>query len=72
MVRLCIKSPQAKVQKARKKLKKTKLMHNQLMTKAGLLEWEAEEAKFRCQQMTPWKIDWTQIEAPFPTANAAF
>ena len=24
------------------------------------------------QQMTSWKIDWTQIEIPFPIANAAF
>jgi len=63
---------QAKVQKAKKKLKKTKLVNTQLMTKAGLLEWEAEEAKFRYQQMVPWKIDWTQIEKPLPTANAAF
>ena len=69
----CLKPPsQAKVQKAKKKLKKTKLVNTQLMTKAGLLEWEAEEAKFRYQQMVPWKIDWTQIETPLPTTNAAF
>jgi len=38
------------------------------MTEAGLLEWEKEEAKYRYQQMASWKIDWTQIETPFPTA----
>ena len=38
------------------------------MTEAGLLEWEAEEAKFRYQQMVPWEIDWTKIETPFPAA----
>ena len=64
-MRLCIKSPQAKVQKAKKKLKKTKVMHNQLMTEAGLMEWEKEEAKYRYQQMTSWKINWAQIETPF-------
>ena len=65
----CLKPPsQAKVQKAKKKLKKTKLVNTQLMTKAGLLEWEAEEAKFRYQQMVPWEIDWDQIETPFPAA----
>merc|ERR1711971_56046 len=63
-----VKLLQAKPEKAKKKLKKTKLMHNQLMTEAGLLEWEKEEAKYRYQKMASWKIDWTQIETPFPTA----
>ena len=72
-MKFCLKPrSQAKVQKAQKKLKKTKLVHTQLMTEAGLLEWEVEEAKFRYQQMVPWKIDWAQIETPFPTAKAAF
>jgi len=38
------------------------------MTEAGLLEWEKEEAKFRYQKMVSWKINWAQIETPFPTA----
>jgi len=60
-----VKLLQAKLQKAKKKLKKTKVMHNQLMTESGLMEWEKEEAKYRYQQMTSWKINWAQIETPF-------
>ena len=47
---------------------KTKALHNQLLTEAGLLEWELEEAKYKYQQMVPWKIDWDHIG----TANASF
>ena len=54
--------------KAKRKHMKTKALHNQLLTEAGLLEWELEEAKYKYQQMVPWKIDWDQIE----TANASF
>ena len=67
-----ISFPQAKLLKAKRNHAKEKALHNQLLTEAGLLEWELEEAKYKYQQMVPWKIDWTQIEKPLPTANAAF
>ena len=63
-----ISFPQAKLLKAKRNQAKEKALHNQLLTDSGLLEWELEEAKYKYQQMVPWKIDWDQIE----TANASF
>ena len=48
-----ISFPQAKLVKAKRKHAKTKALHNQLLTEAGLLEWELEEAKYKYQQMVP-------------------
>ena len=48
-----ISFPQAKLVKAKRKHMKTKALHNQLLTEAGLLEWELEEAKYKYQQMVP-------------------
>ena len=61
---------QAKVEKAKKKKKQTELLQNKLMTEMGRLEWKLEETKFRCQNMVPWKIDWSQILAPFPSEDS--
>ena len=48
-----ISFPQAKLLKAKRNHAKEKALHNQLLTEAGLLEWELEEAKYKYQQMVP-------------------
>ena len=36
------------------------------------MKFKFQIAKYGYQQMASWKIDWAEIETPFPIANAAF
>jgi len=36
------------------------------------MKFKFQIAKYGYQQMASWKIDWAEIETPFPIASAAF